>query len=416
MNVTFTKRIGNWVFLTLTVGMMAGLASYVFLTSLDLVTQLRESNRVLIGLLPFAGFLSGWIYLQASRVAHDASLKRDLDSGNALIFSEVTSPTTPLPFRVAPLVLVGTLLTHLFGGSAGREGTAVQMGAVLADQLSRWFRFARESRPLLIRAGISAGFASVFGTPLAGVVFAFEVVSPRGMGLSVGGVIVCVLASYAGHVTATTLGVVHTEYSSALIGQMPGFTLDAVVGALLGGIIFGVVAFVFSGLTARLKAAFVFGIAYAPLRLFVGGAMIASAALFMNNMRYLGLGIPTILESFQTVLPPSDFSFKLLFTALTLGAGFKGGEVTPLFFIGATLGSTLSGVGFFSLPLPVLAALGLVGVFAGAFRTPLAAVVLAGELFGFFLVPLALVSCMAAQLIKAGYQVYINRVLRKSPI
>ncbi|WP_317192179.1 chloride channel protein [Hymenobacter ruricola] len=356
----------RWLLLGGLIGALAGTASAGFLVALDGVTRWREAHAWAPALLPAAGLLIGLAYHYFGQVA---------GRGNNLILDEIHRPSRAIPLRLLPLVLGGTLLTHLVGGSAGREGTAVQMGGALADQLPRWLRLTAADRRLLLIAGMSAGFASVFGTPLAGAVFGLEVLWLGSVRYDA--VLPSFLAAAVADAVTRAWGVGHTAYP--VLGALP-LTPTLLGGALLVGALCGLAARGFIGLTHAVGRVYARFIAYPPLRPVVGGAVVALLMWGLGTTRYSGLGIPVILEAFQHPLPPAVWAWKLVFTALTLGCGFRGGEVTPLFFMGAALGSALAAV----LPLPValLAAMGFVGVFAGAANTPLACTLMGLELFG----------------------------------
>lgn len=356
----------KWVLITLVLGAITGSISAFFLFSLDLVTNYRESHIWIIALLPIAGFLIGLSYhLFGSNVV----------KGNNLLLEELHSPKKIIPFRMAPLVLFGTIVTHLFGGSAGREGTAVQIGGAIADQFTKVLNLSKRDRQIVLIAGISAGFASVFGTPLAGGIFALEVLVLGRIRLDaiVSSFMAAVFADYF----CTIWGISHTTYTIDTVAEMTPLNL---LWCLLAGIIFGLVAMLFSKSTHFWTSAFKNNIKYPPLRPFLGGIIIATAVYFIGTTKYIGLGIPTIVDAFSENLNSYDFIVKLLFTTFTLGAGFKGGEVTPLFFIGAALGNVL--IWFIPLPMGLLAGMGFVAVFAGATNTPFACTVMGIELFG----------------------------------
>ena len=385
----------RWLLLAGLVGALAGTASAGFLVSLEWVTAWRGAHPWALALLPLGGLLVGLAYHHfGNRVV----------KGNNLILDEIHAPSATIPLRLVPLVLGGTLLTHLLGGSAGREGTAVQMGAALSDQLARWL--PRRERRLLLIAGMSAGFASVFGTPLAGAVFGLEVFLLGA--LSYEAILPSFLAAVVADVVTRAWGVGHTPYPT--LAALP-LTLPGLGAALAAGALFGLTARGFATLTHTISKVFS-RIAYPPLRPVVGGVLVAGAMWALGTMRYAGLGVPVIVEAFQHQLGAQDFALKLLLTALTLGAGFKGGEVTPLFFIGAALGSALAGV----LPLPValLAGMGFVGVFAGAANTPLACLLMGLELFGAQAGVYLALACVVAYLFSGHTGIYSSQVVGRA--
>ena len=380
----------RWLALSTLVGLLAGSASALFLVTLDAATNYRELHRWIVWLLPFAGFAVGWVYLKVGR---------DVESGNNLLIDEIHDPQKVVPLRMAPLILVSTVISHLFGASVGREGTAVQMGGALADQLTRLFKLDKEARRILLMAGIAAGFASVFGTPLAGAVFALEVLAIGR--LRYDALLACSIAAIVGDQTTLLWGVHHTAYAA---GAIPALSLWALTAVLIAGGVFGVTGMLFAVGAHRLSALMRRHVPYAPVRPLIGGVLIAAALWFLGAWRYAGLGIPVIAEAFAQPLAPWDFLGKMVFTIAALGSGFKGGEVTPLFFIGATLGNALAPL--LHMPFALLAALGFVGVFAGAANTPLACTLMAVELFGADIGVYALVACVISYLFSGHSGIY----------
>lgn len=384
------SALGRGLLLAVAVALLAGSASALFLHALDWATETRLARPWLLAGLPLAGFAVGWAYLK---------LGGRSDGGNNLLIDEIHQPRQALPLRMAPLVLLATVISHLFGASVGREGTAVQMGGALADQLARAFKLAREERPVLLMCGIAAGFGSVFGTPLAGAVFALEVLAVGRLHHAV--LLPCLVAALLADRVALLWGVTHSHYAVAPFGQLSLLQLGTL---LLAGGLFGLTARLFAGASHALAAQFKRRIAWAPLRPLLGGCVIAALAWSLGAERYLGLGLPVIQQSFEQPLPAWDFAGKLAFTVASIGSGFKGGEVTPLFFIGATLGNALAPL--LQLPLDLLAAVGLVAVFAGAANTPLACTLMAVELFGAALGVPAALGCATSYLCSGAQGIY----------
>ena len=314
---------------------------------------------------------------------------------------------------MAPLVLAGTLITHLFGGSAGREGTAVQMGGSLASAYARVGRIHAANLRVLLMAGVAAGFGSVFGTPLTGAVFALEVLVVGRMQYDA--LIPVLVASVVGDFTCSAWGIHHATYH--LNFAEPAGATHLLNGLLLGKIViaamlFGLTSRLFAGLTHTLKDAFTRFIAYAPLRPAVGGLLVIALVYLVGTRDYLGIGVTspdpgavTILSAFQPGGATTwSWGWKLLFTAVTLASGFKGGEVTPLFFIGATLGHTLALL--LGAPVDLFAALGFIAVFAGATNTPLACTIMGIELFGATHTVYFAIACALAYLFSGHSGIY----------
>jgi H+/Cl- antiporter ClcA len=303
------------------------------------------------------------------------------------------------------MVLIGTLITHLFGGSAGREGTAVQMSGAIADQFKKLFKLNNSDRKTLIILGISAGFASVFGTPLAGALFALEVLYFSKINFK--SIVFSFLVAYVAYFTVAFWQVKHTHYHIPVVPQM---TIINFLWVIIIGIIFGLTAMLFSRTTHLWGRLFSKYIQYAPLRPFVGGLILAIAIYGIGTTKYIGLGIPTLVESFSTTNEWYDFLLKILFTGFTLGAGFKGGEVTPLFFIGATLGSALSLL--VPLPIALLAGLGFVAVFSGATHTPIACTIMGMELFGVESGLFIGITCVVAYFSSGSVGIYHSQIVK----
>ena len=400
-------RPARWFILAIAAGALAGTASAGLIVALDWATATREAHHWLIAFLPLAGLLSGLIYHRFGRA---------VEGGNNLILEEIHAEVKDLPratiqTRMTPLILMTTVLTHLFGGSSGREGTAVQTGASLADQITRFSRsrfFRRlapnaalsdSARRVLLMAGISAGFGSVFGTPLAGAVFGIEVLTSGSV--SYEAIFPCFIASFAADYVTRAWHIYHTVYTVTQTAPMTPITM---LSALAAGIVFGLTALLFARATHTLTGIFNKFVPFAPLRPLIGGSIVAAAVFSIGTTKYVGLGIPTIVAAFDQHLPPYDFAAKFGFTTLTLGSGFKGGEVTPLFFIGATLGNALSSL----LPLPasLLAAMGFVAVFGGAANTPIASSLMALELFGPEAGAFAAIACVTSYLFSGSKGIY----------
>ena len=388
--ITLLPYIGKWLLISSIVALLAGTASAFFLFALDWATGSREANRWLIWLLPVAGFLVGWVYLRVGQ---------PVEAGNNLLIEEINDPRKIVPLRMVPLIFGGTVISHLFGASVGREGTAVQMGGALADQLTRVFRMDIADRRILLMAGISAGFASIFGTPLAGAIFGLEVLVIGRMRYDA--LFPCFVAAILADQVGLLWGVQHTHYSISAIAPLGWWSILAVI---IAGAVFGLAGMGFGYATHAVGAFMKRLIPYGPLRPVVGGAVVAVAVWALGAYAYVGLGIPTIVQAFQEPLAPWTFLEKMAFTVASLGSGFKGGEVTPLFFIGATLGNALAPL--LHLPFSMLAGIGFVAVFAGAANTPIATTVMAIELFGAEIGPFAAIACITAYLFSGHTGIY----------
>jgi H+/Cl- antiporter ClcA len=366
----YINYLFKFTILSVVLGFYIGSGTALFLVGLEYVTQYRVAHSWVLFSLPIMGLIIGWLYQQYGVVAK---------KGNNLIIEQHRAlKKETIPFIMAPLVFITTLLTHLAGGSAGREGTAVQMGAAMADQFTKQFKLNESERNTLLIMGVSAGFSAVFGTPIAGAIFALEIMLFKNckweeIGPSFAA---AYCANYVCIHWSVNWGIYHTAYRIHII---PMVNINTIAWAILAGIIFGMAAYLFSFLQKFWTQLFS-KIKYELLRPFIGGIILVIVFLLLATQKYNGLGIPTIVESFIHPVGKYDFIIKILLTSFTLSAGFKGGEVTPLFFIGATLGNIL--IWFIPLPMALLAGMGFVGVFAGATHTAITGIVLGIEMFG----------------------------------
>ena len=365
---------GRWFFvaslLAIVVGTASGLASALFLIALTWATDEQTDNPWLLYLLPFAGILIAWAY---------AGWGRSAAGGNNLLIDQLheAGGSNRVPLRMFPLVLGATILTHLFGGSAGREGTAVQMSGAIAGWIARVLNMTNQHLRVMLMCGMSGGFSSVFGTPLAGTVFAMEVVAMGGMRYDA--LIPCLIAAVVGDLVVREVGVEHAVY--VVSSGFPDISAETVALVVVAGIVFGLASLVFSEATATIEQLSKRFIPIPTLRTFLGGFAVIAMTLAYGTRAYNGLSLPLLADCFNgSAIPTLAFLLKLLLTAVTLGFGFKGGEVTPLFVIGATLGVTLSGP--LGLEPDMLASLGFVAVFAAAANTPIACVIMGAEMFG----------------------------------
>jgi H+/Cl- antiporter ClcA len=385
------RALGQWLVLGTLVGVICGAASAAFLWLLDRATEFRTGHENIVYALPVAGLALGWVIDRLGRATK---------GGTNLVIDTMHDDGPEIPLRMAPLVLGGTVLTHLFGGSAGREGTAVQMGASLTDWVAHRLALGRPVRRQLLAAGVAGGFGSVFGTPVAGAVFGLEFIV-RGR-IEYHALLPALVASVVGDLATRALGIVHTPYPT--VPAVP-LTPLLILEWLLFAAAIAAVAIAFIELTHAIKRQGERHIPWLPARMFLGGLAVVGLWQLVGTSDYLGLGIPTIERAFADPnLPAEAFALKLLFTAVTLGAGFLGGEVTPLFFIGATLGNVLARL--LGIPIELGAAVGLAALFAAAANTPLALSIMAVELFGAAVLPHVLIVCVVAYLVSGHSSIY----------
>ena len=396
-NPLTNHRFVRWSFLSTLSGALSGIAAAIFLISLHWVTNYRLAHPAIIWLLPLAGLAIGFAYYHYGK---------DIAAGNNLILDEIHDPKNVVPFRMAPFILAGTLVTHLFGGSAGREGTAVQMGASLSDQLSRFFRISREERKILLTAGAGAGFGAAIGAPWAGIIFGMEVIQIGRLHLYA--LFECAVASFVAFYTAVALGAPHSVYPGIIV---PEFSWSQLFFVVVSGALFGLAARGFTWSTHIVERTSNRWISYPPLKPFFGGFLLVLLYALEGSGRYAGLGISYIQEALTSPAVFSHAFLKSAFTSLTVATGFKGGEFIPLVYIGTTLGSALSLI--FPVSFALLGAVGFAAVFAGASNAPLACSIMAIEIFGIRIAPYAFVGCFVSYVFSGHRGIYRAQRLKR---
>jgi H+/Cl- antiporter ClcA len=299
-------------------GLAAGGASWIFLELLHWATDTQSAHPWLLYLLPFAGAVLAWLYAGYGRAAA---------GGNNLIIDQIHDPRdSGVPLRMFPLILFSTIVTHLFGGSAGREGSAVQMGGSIAGEIARRFKLSRTAGRIVLMCGVAGGFSSVFGTPLAGTIFAMEMLALGGIRYEA--LIPCLIAAVAGEWTMEQFDYAHAHY--AIVSAIPTLDLGAILQVAAAGVAFGIASAAFSELTAWIEHGSSSLIPNPVWRIFTGGLAVIAVTLLLGTRDYNGLSLGLLADSFSGAhIANFAFAAKLLLTAITLGVGFKGGEVTP---------------------------------------------------------------------------------------
>ena len=388
--VLFSITLVKWVFWGSIVGIIVGSTSALLLNTNDFLTDVRQNNPFLLFLLPLGGIVIGYIYRY-----HGNSSRR----GNDLVIEYVHHGQGQIPVRMGPIVFVSTFITHIFGGSTGREGAAIQMGASIAEAVNRVFRVDRLDRRILMMTGISGGFGSAFGAPLTGTIFAMEFISLGKMKYEA--IVPCFVSSFVGYLVTETWGVEHEHH---VIKSIPDLTAPTILKLILAAIIFSFASVLYSQLRHGVKNLSEKFLKNLMIRAAVGGLIIIALTYIIGSRDYLGRGLPVVERAFEGQVSPFAFLFKIIFTAITMGTGFRGGEVIPLFFVGSTLGNTLSGI--LGFPTSFLAAMGLIGVFAGASNAPIACFFFSLELFDGKAVIYFFIVCLISYIFSGHHGIY----------
>jgi H+/Cl- antiporter ClcA len=406
------KHLLRWTVLILPIALVIGSMVALFLWMLSAAIHFRFSHPWLLFLLPLAGLLIHFIY---------QSVGKSSEKGNNLVMDEIHQEGGGVPKRMAPIILITTIITHLFGGSAGREGTAVQIGGSIAAMFGKWFKLNSADTKIVLIAGIAAGFGAVFGTPVTGAIFAMEVLTLGKIQYTA--LVPALIASVIGDATVSAWNVHHVQYRIATVLPDTSFFLSGIFHfdtVLLGKVIvasvaFGLASFLFAGTVHEIKGICIKLFRHKLIIPVVGGLIIIGLTFVNGKPDYLSLGVDA--EHPGAITIPSAFVaggantwswlWKTIYTAVTLGTGFKGGEVTPLFYIGSTLGNTLANL--FNAPVSLFAALGFIAVFAGATNTPLACTVMGVELFGGEHVLLFAVACFTAYFFSGHSGIYSSQ-------
>ena len=379
----------KWIIFSIIVGLIVGLCGTAFFIGLSFVTIVRGQNPELIYFLPIGGLAIVALY----HILNDTN-----DTGTNLVISAIHSGDK-LPFRMAPLIFISTLITHFFGGSAGREGAALQMGGSIGNSLGKIFRFDEKDKHVMILCGMSAAFSSLFGTPMAASIFSMEMISVGVMYYTA--LVPCVISSLVAHGVATYFGV-STEFF--LIDTIPEFNVKTAIIISILAILCAIVSIVFC-ITLHTSEKLYHKFFKNPyLRIFVGGCFVLIATLIVGNQNYNGTGMNIIERCIDGTVKSEDFILKILFTALTLGAGFKGGEIVPSFCTGAAFGCLFGNLLGFSPTL--CTAVGMTALFCGVTNCPITSLLISFELFGYDGMPYFLLAISLSYMLSGYFGLY----------
>lgn len=384
----------RWGIFSTIVGLVVGAFSTLFAFCLGQVTEIRTEHPELILFLPLAGVLIIFLY----GVFHYKN-----DKGTNMVLSTIHAETE-LPFKMAPLIFVSTIITHLFGGSAGREGAALQLGGSIGNQLGRWFRFDEQDRRIVVMCGMSAAFSAIFGTPIAAAIFAMEVVSVGVMYYAA--LVPCVFASLVASKFAINMGI---DAEGFRVEHIPAFHLMPSLKIILLAVLCAALSVIFCIVLHSLGDFYRAKLKNPYVRIIVSSLIIIALTALLQTSDYMGAGVPVISKAIHGEVRPEAFILKIIFTALTLEAGFRGGEIVPSFFVGATFGCLFGQI--IGLSPSLCAAVGMVAVFCGVTNCPISSMLIAFELFGYHAVPYFLIAISVSYLMSGYYGLYHDQTI-----
>lgn len=383
----------KWIVFSILSGLIIGTIGSAFYYCVKFVTGMRQNTPWLLYLLPLGGLLIVGLY---------QLFKDENDTGTNLVLSAIHS-NEEIPLRMAPLIFLSTLITHLFGGSAGREGAALQIGGSIGGSLGRLFHFNEKDKHIMIMCGMSAAFTALFGTPMAAAIFSIEVVSVGIMHYSA--LVPCVISALVSQAVASYFGIAADAFP---LENLPVFSLKHAILIALLAILSALVSILFCIILHQSDYLYKKFFKNPYLRVFIGGILIILMTLLVGNQDYNGSGIAVIERCMNgESLPGYAFLLKILFTAITLGAGYKGGEIVPSFFIGGTFGYLFAGLTGFSPSLCI--AVGMTSVFCGVTNCPITSLLISFELFGYEGMPFFLLAVALSYMLSGYYGLYLSQ-------
>lgn len=385
----YAKAFLKWLLISAVVGLIGGAVGSVFHLSIDYVTELRGEESWLILLLPVGGLVIAGLYHLCRRAGR-------MDTNRVL---EAVRSDEKVPFVMAPLIFVSTVITHLLGGSAGREGAALQLGGSIGYRLGRLFRLNHNDLHVIVMSGMSAVFAALFGTPLTATFFAIEVTDVGVM--SYAGLLPCIVSATVASRLALIFGISPVRFT---LTTVPELTLSAGVKVLALALLCALVSILFCTAIKGCEHGAEKWIQNRYLRALAGGGLIVLLTLLLRTTDYNGAGMDVITRAIAGTARPEAFLLKIVFTAVTIAAGFKGGEIVPTFFIGATFGCLAGGL--LGLDPGFAAAIGFVALFCAVVNCPVASVLLALEVFGAEGILLFALACGVSYLMSGYFGLY----------
>lgn len=385
----YIKSLFKWLILASIVGVIGGVVGSLFHMSIDAVTYIRGQKEWIIYLLPLGGLAIALLYSLCKKFGRmDTNRILDSVSGNEKV-----------PFVLLPLIFVSSVITHLVGGSAGREGAALQLGGAIGYRIGKSVKLSRDDMHIVVMTGMSAVFTALFGTPITACIFAIEVTSVGVMHYSA--LFPCIVSAMTAYTVAMGMGIEAVSFDPVIIGSVsPVMTLKIVLLTIMCAL----VSIIFC---TSVKTCERYGKKFIPnayLRALSGSAIILALTLIAGTYDYNGAGMNVIERALSGNARYEAFILKILFTAITIASGFKGGEIVPAFFVGSTFGCAFASV--IGMNSEVGAAIGFIALFCGVVNCPLASIMLALEVFGLDSIVMFALVCAISYMMSGNYGLY----------
>ncbi len=385
------KLVLRWIILSVLIGLIGGLVGTAFHISIDAVTEIRREYNWLVYLLPVGGLLIAFLYKKFNA-------EKGMDTNRVL---RAVKSEDDVPFRMMPLIFSGTVITHLFGGSAGREGAALQLGGSIGYNLSRYLKTEKSQHHLSVMAGMSAVFSALFGTPIAASIFSYEVARVRLKNYYE--IIPCLIAALVAKQTAKVFGVAPIKFDVLF----PSIDIFLVLKLILHSAICGVVAYIFCLSIHKTEKFIGKLLPNIYLRALFGGLLIALFTYLVGSYDYNGAGMDIIENAMVGKAIWYAFILKIIFTVISVSCGYKGGEIVPAFFIGSTLGCVMAQL--IGLPASFGACIGFIGLFCGVVNCPVASIIIALEIFGGKGFVFFVIACIISYIASGNISLYKNQ-------
>ncbi len=399
-SLSYIKTLLKWLIIAGVVGVVGGVIGSVFHETIDAVTHIREENRFVMYFLPLGGLVIVWLYsIMPSKGKIDTN--RVIDA--------VKKDDEKVPLIMTPLIFISTVITHFLGGSAGREGAALQLGGSIGYNLGKVCRLNKIDMHTVVMSGMSAVFAALFGTPLTAAIFSLEVISVGAMHYAA--IVPCVVSAVIASQIALAFGLHPVHFDLSVI---PNITLGAVSQVVVLSVLCALVSILFCVAIHKCEHYMEKWFKGKYIRAFAGGVMIIALTLILGTYDYNGAGMDVITRAIGGEARYEAFLLKILFTAVTISAGFKGGEIVPAFFIGSTFGCVAGSI--LGIDAGFGAALGFVALFCGVVNCPVASIILSVEVFGAEGILFFAIMCAVTYMMSGYFGLYKSQTIMYSKL